>query len=117
MITGTHALIFTRRAEALRDFFRNVLGFDSVDTGGGWRIFALPPAELGIHPDDAETRHELSLMCDDVAATRRDLEAKGVLFTSDVTDQGWGLVTSFRLPDGSPMTLYQPKHPSPPPAQ
>ena len=78
MITGAHAIVYTRDADADRAFFRDVLGFDSVDAGGGWLIFKLPPAELAAHPDETGGRHELYLMCDDVHATVAELEAKGV---------------------------------------
>ncbi len=78
MITGAHAIVFTRDAEADRAFFRDVLEFPSVDAGDGWLIFALPPAELAAHPTDGEARHELYLMCDDIHATVDDLRDKGV---------------------------------------
>ena len=113
MITGTHALLYTSEPEAVREFFRDQLGFDSVDTGDGWLIFALPPAELGVHPGDGSTRHELTLMCDDVQATVRDLSGKGVEFTGEIQDRGWGLTTTMRLPDGSELMLYEARHPSP----
>lgn len=111
MITGVHAVIFSTEAEAVRQFFGEVLGFPSVDAGGGWSIFALPPAELGVHP--AETyQHELYLMCDDVHATVAELAAKGVELTKPVTEQGFGLVATLRLPGGGELALYQPKHPT-----
>jgi catechol 2,3-dioxygenase-like lactoylglutathione lyase family enzyme len=113
MITGTHALLYTSEPEAVRAFFRDILGFDSVDTGDGWLIFALPPAELGIHPADPPTRHELTLLCDDVEGTVRELQGKGVEFTTGINDQGWGLTTRLRLPDGSDLLLYEPKHARP----
>jgi predicted enzyme related to lactoylglutathione lyase len=112
MITGVHALVYTKDAEGVRAFFRDVLGFPSVDAGHGWLIFALPPAELGIHPADEDPHHELYLMCDDVNATIAQLKSKGVEFTRPVTDQGYGLVTSIRLPGGGELGLYQPKHPT-----
>jgi predicted enzyme related to lactoylglutathione lyase len=111
MITGVHALVYTKNAEGLRTFFRDVLGFRSVDAGGGWLIFALPPAELGIHPSDEESTHELWLMCDDVGRTIRELEQKGVEIVRPVEDQGFGLVTAIRLPDGAELGLYEPRHP------
>jgi len=77
MITGVHAVVFSSEAASVRDFFRDVLELDSVDAGGGWLIFALPPAELGIHPAEGESRHELYLMCDDIEATVAALKAKG----------------------------------------
>ena len=77
MITGVHALMFSDDAEGVRAFFRDVLGLGSVDAGGGWLIFALPPAELGIHPGEGDSHHELHLMCDDIEATVAELTAKG----------------------------------------
>lgn len=110
MITGVHAIIYSKNADALRAFFRDTLGFASVDAGGGWLIFALPPAELGIHPTEGNTQQELYLLCDDIEATIADLRSRGVEITRDVSDQGWGLLSALRLPDGSELPLYQPKH-------
>ena len=111
MITGVHAIVFSPEAEKVRAFFADVLELPSVDAGGGWLIFALPPAELAVHPTDGATRHELYLMCDDIHATLADLRGKGVEVAQDVSDQGWGLLASVRLPDGSEFPLYQPRHP------
>ena len=111
MITGVHAIVFSPEAEKVRAFFVDVLDLPSVDAGGGWLIFALPPAELAVHPADGATRHELYLMCDDIHATLADLRGKGVEVAQDVSDQGWGLLASVRLPDGSEFPLYQPRHP------
>ena len=113
MITGVHAIVFTRDAEADRAFFRDVLELPSVDAGGGWLIFALPPAELAAHPTDGEARHELYLMCDDLRATVESLKAKGVHVSDDVVEAGFGLMTSLRLPGGSDLMLYEPRHPRP----
>lgn len=122
MINAAHVVIYTSNAEADRAFFRDVLGFRSVDAGGGWLIFALPPAELGIHPADKgatpgsevlKGRHQLYLMCDNVAATVDELKGKGVEFTQPVNDVGWGLLAAMRLPGGSELYLYQPKRASP----
>ena len=112
MITGVHALIFSDDAEGTRKFIRDTLGFPAVDAGDGWLIFALPPAELGVHPTNEGERHELSLMCDNVKRTVEELEAKGVEFTKPITDEGFGLVTSMKIPGGE-LALYEPKHPSP----
>jgi predicted enzyme related to lactoylglutathione lyase len=113
MITGVHAVIFTRDAERDRAFFRDVLEFPSVDAGGGWLIFALPPAELAAHPADEDGRHELYLMCADVDTTVAELKAKGVDVVRPISDEGFGLVTAIRLPGGGELGLYEPRHPSP----
>ena len=113
MITGAHAIIFSRDAEADRAFFRDVLDLPSVDAGGGWLIFALPPAELAAHPTDGQSRHELYLMCDDISSTVEELRGKGVEFRGEISDEGFGLMTALRLPGGSELSLYQPRHASP----
>jgi catechol 2,3-dioxygenase-like lactoylglutathione lyase family enzyme len=113
VITGAHAIVFSRDAAAVRAFLRDVLGFPSVDAGGGWPVFALPPAELAAHPAEGEARYDLYLMCDDIRATVEQLTAKGVEFTRPVADAGWGLVTALALPGGGELGLYEPRHPSP----
>lgn len=110
MITGIHAIVFSPDAAKVRDFFADVLDLRSVDAGGGWLIFALPPAELAVHPAEGAGRHELYLMCDDIRATLAELRAKGVEVARDVTDQGWGLLAAIRLPDGGEFPIYQPRH-------
>jgi len=112
MINGVHALIYTKAADEVRAFMRDMLGFRSVDAGQGWLIFGLPPAELGIHPTDTAASTELYLMCDDVAATVAELKTKGVEFARGIEDQGYGLVTAIKLPGGSELGLYQPRHPT-----
>jgi hypothetical protein len=112
MITGVHAIQFTQDADALRAFLRDVLELDSVDAGGGWLIFRLPPAEIAAHPAD-EVSTQLYLMCDDIESTVADLEAKGVELTGPVQDEGWGLVTGIALPGGGTVGLYEPRHPVP----
>jgi hypothetical protein len=114
VITGIHAVVFSPQAEKVRGFFTDTLGMPSVDAGGGWAIFALPPAELAVHPADGNTHHELYLMCDDIHATLAELRGKGAEVARDVSDQGWGLLAAIRLPDGSELPIYQPRHPSPP---
>jgi predicted enzyme related to lactoylglutathione lyase len=115
VITGTHAIVFAEDAHAARAFFDEVLGLRAVDAGGGWLIFALPPAELACHPTSPADsgRHQLYLMCDDVEATVADLEAKGVEFAAPISDQGFGRMTRMRVPGGGELGLYQPTHPSP----
>src|SRR5262245_34725322 len=92
---------------------RDVLELRSVDAGGGWLIFAAPPAELAAHPSDSNARQELYLMCDDIEATVATLESRGVELSGEITDAGWGLLTAIRLPGGSELGLYEPRHPSP----
>jgi hypothetical protein len=112
MINGMHAILYSQDADATREALRQVLGTRSVDAGGGWRIFALPPAEIAVHPAEEGGRAELYLMCDDVAATLADLEAKGLQVARPVSDQGWGLLTAITLPGGVELGLYQPRHPT-----
>jgi catechol 2,3-dioxygenase-like lactoylglutathione lyase family enzyme len=117
VIAGAHTLLYAEDAEAARAFFRDVLGFPAVDAGGGWLIFALPPAELGIHPlegaEHVNGRSELYLMCHNVERTKEELEAKGVEFTTPVSDEGFGLLTRFKVPGAGEAWLYEPKHASP----
>ena len=113
MITGMHAIVFSPQTDKVRAFFAGVLGLPSVDAGGGWLIFALPPAELAVHPANGESHHELYLMCDDIHATLAELSSKGAEVAREVSDQGWGLLAAIRLPDGSEFPIYQPQHPSP----
>jgi predicted enzyme related to lactoylglutathione lyase len=112
MITGVHGLIFNSDADGVRAFFRDVLGFPSVDAGGGWLIFALPPAELGVHPTDGDGHQELYLMCDDIDATVEELRAKGAEIPRPVSDQGFGRVAWLELPGGGELALYEPRHPT-----
>lgn len=113
MINGVHAVVFSREADKVRAFFADVLGLAAVDAGGGWLIFALPPAELAVHPADGDGQHELYLMCDDIHATLAELRGKGVEVAREVSDQRWGLMAAIRLPDGSEFGIYEPRHPSP----
>jgi catechol 2,3-dioxygenase-like lactoylglutathione lyase family enzyme len=112
-IVGAHVLLYTPDAEALRVLLRDALGWEHVDAGDGWLIFALPPAELGIHPSEGQTTHELSLMCDDIEATVAELRARGIEIRGDPEDRGYGIVTTMILPGGVEMDLYEPRHASP----
>ena len=115
MITGLHAVVFTREPDGVRELLRDVLGFDSVDAGGGWLIFALPPAELAAHPaEDEGGRAELYLMCDDIEATIAQLRERGADVSRPVSEERWGLVTAIALPGGGELGLYEPRHPLPP---
>lgn len=112
MLRGAHVILFSRDAEADKAFFRDVLGLPSVDAGHGWLIFALPPAEVAVHPTDGTEGHELYLMCDDVHAFVGAMKAKGVA-CSPVNEERWGSLTRVKLPGGGAVGVYQPKHPSP----
>ncbi|MFJ9179853.1 VOC family protein [Streptomyces sp. NPDC102360] len=113
MITGAHTILYSSDADADRAFLRDVLGFPYVDAGGGWLIFAAPPAEIAVHPTEGAPKHELMLMCDDVERTIAELTQKGVEFTTPVQDLRWGRLTSLRLPSGTDLALYEPLHSSP----
>ena len=114
MIDAVHSILFARDADAARAFFADVLELESVDAGGGWPIFALPPAELAVHPaDDGEARHELYLMTDDLDATLARLRERGVAIASEPSDQGWGLLAAVEVPGFGPVGLYEPRHPVP----
>ena len=110
MINGAHVIIYSTDAEADRVFIRDVLEFPRVDAGGGWLIFKLPPAEIAVHPTDGLGKHEFYLMCDDIEKTLADLTAKGVKLPHPVSDEGWGLLASIKLPSGSDLSIYQPRH-------
>jgi catechol 2,3-dioxygenase-like lactoylglutathione lyase family enzyme len=112
-ITGAHVLLYSPEAEALRSTLRDALGWEHVDAGDGWLIFALPPAELGVHPSEGATTHELSFMCDDIGATVAELRTKGIEIRSEPEDRGYGIVTRMILPGGVEIDLYEPRHASP----
>jgi catechol 2,3-dioxygenase-like lactoylglutathione lyase family enzyme len=116
MITGVHTMIYASQAEELRAFLRDKLGFKATDVGHGWLIFDLPEAEMGCHPADPNTpgktsgTHDISFYTDDIRKTIAELKTKGVEFTQDVKDEGYGLVTFFRAPGNLKLQLYQPKY-------
>lgn len=118
-ITGTHVLLYTPEADALRDCLRDVFDLPHVDAGGGWLIFGLPPAEVGVHPTDgpdSPRTHAVSFTCDDIHATMAELAGRGITFTGDPVDEGWGIATTMILPGDVHVQLYEPRHPTPPPA-
>lgn len=114
MISGTHAVIYSENAKADRKFFRDVLKFPYVDAGGGWLIFALPPAEVAVHPSKSssseEAAHSLFLMCDDLNSTIKSLKRKKIKCRV-IDKQSWGKIAMITLPSGGELGLYQPKHP------
>lgn len=114
-IIGAHMLLYSPEAEALRATLRDVFGFASVDAGGGWLIFALPPSELGVHPAEGPTyqsgvRHQVSLMCDDIQATVAALRTKGIQFDGEPHNEGYGITVMMTLPGGVKVQLYEPRH-------
>ncbi|TMD43449.1 MAG: extradiol dioxygenase [Chloroflexi bacterium] len=111
MISGVHALLYSKDPVADRVFFRDVLGLASVDSGDGWLIFALPPAELAIHPAEDNGRHQLYLLCDDIEATAKMLAQKGVQLRGPIEERNWGRVGTIPLPGGGELGIYQPNHP------
>jgi catechol 2,3-dioxygenase-like lactoylglutathione lyase family enzyme len=112
VISGAHVILFSEDADADRAFFRDVLGLRSVDAGDGWLIYALPPAELAIHPS-GESHHELFLMCRELDATVDELRRKGASVSDQVTEREWGRMVAITLPGGSSLYLYEPRHASP----
>ena len=112
MINGAHVIIYSKDAEADRGFLRDVLGFRHVDVGHGWLIFALPEAEVAVHPAEEGGSHELYLMTDDVEAEVAKLGGHG-LACDPVEDQGWGRLTRITLPGGGKLGLYEPRHARP----
>jgi hypothetical protein len=112
MIQSAHIILYSEDAGADRAFLRDVLELRSADAGDGWLIFALPPAEVAVHPSETGGKHQLYLMCEDVEEFIDAMRAKGVA-CSEVRDQGWGLITAIELPSGTELGVYQPRHASP----
>lgn len=112
-IVGAHVLLYTPEADALRAVLRDALGWDYVEDSAGWLIFKLPPAEVGVHPSEGSTKHELCVMCDDLESTMVELRGKGIEFRGEPTDERFGITTTMLLPGGVELMLYQPKHASP----
>ena len=110
MIIGAHVVLYSKNADADRNFLRDALGFKHVDAGHGWLIFALPPGEAAVHPAEENGRHELYLMCDDLNAEISALRTKGIK-CSEVHNERWGSITQIQLPGGGQLGLYEPMHP------
>jgi hypothetical protein len=115
-IIGSHMLLYTSEPEALRAVLRDVFGFPSVDAGGGWLIFALPPSELGVHPADGPNdksgiRHQITFMCDDIRTTIADLRKRGVQFEGQPEEREYGVTVMMTLPGDLKVMLYEPHHP------
>ena len=114
MIRGMHAMFYSSQADELRAFIRDKLGLSGTDVGGGWLIFDAPEADLGVHPTEGSNvssgTADVSFYCDDIASTMRELRTRGVEFTQEAEDQGFGWVTFFNVPGGFKVQLYQPKY-------
>ena len=104
MITGIHAIFYTKHSNEMYDFLKDVLALHCVDAGNGRLFFAAPPTELAVHETEGDSEHELRLICDDIAATAQQLEKKAIK-TTPVADRGWGLVTTLELPGGDKLGL------------
>ena len=111
MFSGAHVIIYSRSAEEDRAFLRDKLGLSNVDAGGGWLIFKLPPAEIAVHPTEGPEKHEFYFMCDDLEDTLRKLGTAGAKQSGSTSDEGWGLLAQVRLPSGTSLSLYEPRHP------
>jgi catechol 2,3-dioxygenase-like lactoylglutathione lyase family enzyme len=110
MIDACHTILFARDADAARGFFTDVLELESVDAGGGWLIFALPPAELAIHPAEDEPSTELYLMTGDLEATLERLRERGIRVAAEPSDEGWGVLAQIEVPGFGPLGVYEPRH-------
>ena len=114
MIRGLHAMFYSSQAAELREFLRDKLGFKATDVGDGWLIFDTPEADIGVHPIDGEEvasgTPDISFYCDDIKQTVRELQSRGVEFTQEVEDHGYGFVTYFKVPGGFSVQLYEPKY-------
>jgi catechol 2,3-dioxygenase-like lactoylglutathione lyase family enzyme len=110
-ITGAHVILYSPEADALRAVLKDTFGWRNVDAGGGWLIFALPPAEIAVHPGDSPS-HELTLMCDDLSATMAELKEKGVEFKGEPHEERWGVIVTMVLPGSVETLLYEPRHPT-----
>ncbi len=113
MIYGAHAFVYSRAPQEARELLNTILGTTTVDAGGGWLIYALPPSEIAVHPTDGAPRIDLYLMCQDIEATILELREKGVKFSKPVQEVSWGRVCAIALPGGGELGLYQPRHASP----
>ena len=114
IIRGMHAMFYSAQADAMRSFLRDKLGLPAADVGEGWLIFDAPEADLGVHPiegdDPPSGTADISFYCDDIAASVAELKAKGIEFTQEIEDHGYGLVARFKVPGGFDVQIYQPKY-------
>ena len=112
-IVGAHMLLYTPEAEAVRNVLRDVFDWKHVEDTPGWLIFTLPPSEVGVHPSESSTKHEICLMCDDLAQTMAELSARGIEFRGEPREESFGITTTMLLPGGVEILLYEPRHQTP----
>jgi hypothetical protein len=112
MLIGSHTIIQSRDAEADKAFFRDVLGLSSIDSGGGWLIFALPPSEVALHPSEKNDAHDLYFICEDIDAFVKAMAQKNVP-CSPIQEQHWGRLVEITLPGGGKLGVYQALHARP----
>jgi catechol 2,3-dioxygenase-like lactoylglutathione lyase family enzyme len=112
-IVGAHMLLYTPEAQAVRDMLRDVFEWRYVEDHPGWLIFALPPSEVGVHPSEGSTKHEICLMCDDLRRTMAELSAKGIEFRGEPREESFGITTTMLLPGGIEILLYESRHQTP----
>jgi catechol 2,3-dioxygenase-like lactoylglutathione lyase family enzyme len=112
-VVAAHMLLYTPEADAVRAIFRDVFGWKHVEDHPGWLIFAMPPSELGIHPSEGSTQHQICLMCDDLESTTSDLRAKGIEFRGGPHEESFGITTTMLLPGAVEILLYEPRHQTP----
>ncbi len=115
MIRGIHGLFYTTQPEAARAFVRDKLRLPYTDVGDGWLIFDVPEADIGFHPikesgERPSGTHEVSFYCDDIQGTVASLKKRGVVFDTEISDEGFGFVTFFTMPGGVKVELYEPKY-------
>jgi hypothetical protein len=109
-------MFYSSEPDALRTFLRDKLRLPFTDVGQGWLIFDLPEADMGCHPSDPAQggspsgTQNISFYCDDIHKSVAELKARGVEFTHEIADHGYGLVTFFKVPGGFDVQLYQPRY-------
>lgn len=113
MISGIHGMFYSSQPEELRAFLRDVLGLPCTDVGGGWLIYDLESADMGVHPTDhpgspPSGTHSVAFHTQDLASTVAELRRRGVVFATEIEDRGYGLVVELVMPGGVRVEIYQP---------
>ena len=112
-ITAAHMLLYSPQPDELREVLRDVFGWEHVEDTPGWLIFKLPPSELGVHPSDGATTHQICFMCDDLEQTTGELRTGGIEFRGEQEEASFGVTITMLLPGGVEVLLYEPRHASP----